>query len=177
MRMSLAILAVIFSVCSTVAYAAGEKDKLKLCDLSSDEAIAVLQSEECKTTAASFPQSISNARLACQDLRLCKRTCRQEKHECKGDCKDAVKSCKDDCNGLAGDAKKQCKGQCKDAKAVCKFACKQSKSEGKDACTREYKTQACVDARNNIWETIPDTGSCLARIVEACKKNEAIQEE
>jgi hypothetical protein len=176
MQKSLAILTILFSLFSTAVHAEGEKDKLKLCDLSSDEVIAVLQSDECKATVSSFPQSISNARAECRMLRVCKRTIRHEKRECKGGCKDAVKSCKDDCNGLTRDAKNQCKSQCKDAKDVCKFACKQTKSEGIAGCEEQYLTPSCKDARSDIWESIPNTGSCLARIVEACKKNEAIQE-
>lgn len=154
------------------------KESLKVkCDITLDEVSSVATSDVCKSTVTSWPQLTSSARLACQELRFCKKAARGDKKDCKGGCKDIVKECNDECKSLSGKDKKACSKACGQSKKICKVGCKDDKKQAKQDCLREFKTQDCVDARAAVWGAIPDTAACIAQIAKACKAEEAEEPE
>lgn len=150
------------------------KESLKVkCDITADDVMDVAGKEACKSTVTSWPKLVSDARLACQELRFCKQAARGDKRECKDDCKDIVKQCKDECKSLSGKDKNRCNKACNQSKKICKTGCKADKKQAKQDCMREFKTQECVDARSAIWGAIPDTAVCIAHLAKACKSETA----
>jgi len=127
----------------------------------------------CATAVVGEFKGIADASKECKALRVCKKDCREEKHDCKQEARGGKRSCKDECRERFQHGKdyRDCADACRDEKKEAKGECKETKVVCNDDCRDEFKSPECQNARRLIvtggLAAIPACGTVVQCVLQS----------